>query len=128
MNRAPSFAPMTPEQHERVNLGLKVDRPADEPTALRISITANLVATNAQPLRTIAFDGIADGRTQIAIDMAHCEYVDGRGFGVLLSVANAVTRAGGSVAIANAGEDIRLLFESHGIAKLFTFTPSEATS
>jgi anti-anti-sigma regulatory factor len=126
MNRAPTFA-FTPEQHERIQLGLHVDRPADEPTVLRIAITANLVATNAPVLKRHVLDGIADGRTRIVLDLAACADCDKRGMETLLSLTIAARRHEGSLEIANAREDLRALFRVHGIDTLLNLVPSEVT-
>jgi hypothetical protein len=75
----------TPEQHSRIQLGIKAERPAEAPSVLRVAITANLVATNAPQLRTIADDAIDEGRITITLDLAHCGYVDARGFGILVA-------------------------------------------
>lgn len=124
MTRAPISA-QTPEEFERVTLGLRAERPADQPTVLRVAITANLVATNAPQLRTITEDGIAEGRTTIVLDLSHCDYIDARGFGQLVGIANHARMKGGSVTIVGAHEDLRALFTHHHIARLFRFEPSE---
>jgi anti-anti-sigma regulatory factor len=75
----------THDEIERIQLGIKAERPADAPSVLRVAITANLVATNAPQLRTIADDAIDEGRITITLDLAHCGYVDARGFGILVA-------------------------------------------
>jgi anti-anti-sigma regulatory factor len=122
-----SVAMYTPEQHERIQLGLRATRPEDAPTTLLVAITANLVATNAPQLRTITDDAIDQGRITITLDFAQCPDIDKRGFEMLVSIANRVKRKGESVTIAHAHRDLVALFHSHGIASLFRFEPTEVT-
>jgi anti-anti-sigma regulatory factor len=119
MNR-PSVVAYTQDQHERIQLGLRAERPADQPTVLRVAVTANLVATNAKPLRTIALDGIAEGRTTIELDLSHCADADRRGLEALLSMHKAAKRAGGSLTLCAMQPDFRALLDAHGITNLFT--------
>jgi anti-anti-sigma factor len=117
----------THAENERIVLGIKAERPAEAPSVLRVAISANLVGTNAPQLRTITDDAIDEGRITITLDLEHCGYVDARGFGILVGIANRVNRRGGSVTITNAHEDLRTVFVGHGIAELFRFAPSEVT-
>jgi anti-anti-sigma factor len=117
----------THDENQRVQLGIKAERPAEAPSVLRVAITANLVATNAPQLRTITDDAIDEGRIVITLDLEHCRYVDARGFGILVALANRANRRGGSVTIAGAHEDLRTVFVGHCIAELFRFEPSEVT-
>jgi anti-anti-sigma regulatory factor len=127
MNRAPTFAGYTPADHERIHMGLHVERPADAPTVLRIAITANLVATNAPTLKRLVLDALTEGRTRIVLEVEHCADCDKRGMETLLSLTIWVRRKGGALEITNARDDLRALFRVHGIDALLNLVPSEGT-
>jgi anti-anti-sigma regulatory factor len=105
--------------------GLTIDRTIGDHTAFRIIVTRPIGRDNAPQLRLLSDDAIDDGRLAITLDLAHCGYVDARGFGILIAIANRVNRKGGWVEIRDAKPDVRALFESHRIASFFQFEPGE---
>lgn len=107
--------------------GLTIDRTIGDHTAFRLIVTRPIDRDNAPQLRLLSDDAIDDGRIAITLDLEHCGYVDARGVGILVALANRVNRRGGSVTITNAHEDLRNVFIAHRIASLFRFAPSEVT-
>jgi anti-anti-sigma factor len=70
----------------------------------------DVVASNAQELRTTLFECIAGGQYHIAIDLQHVAMVDSSGLGVLIAAHNSIKAQGGALRLTNVSPDIvRLL-------------------
>lgn len=130
MRRSQQYTPQSPEDFERVTLGIHETSEANPatPATVRFAITTNLVAANAPILKQRVVEALARGNLQFVVDLAHCRYVDSRGLGVLVSIANQARRAGGSLTVANANEDLTTLFAVTGCDRLFTMSHSSSSS
>ncbi len=115
--RREPYSAWSPADFDKHVLGFSLARAGDD--ELRITLTANLVATNARALKPAVLDTILQGARAITVDLTHCRYVDGHGLGVLVSIANAARRAGGSFAVEHASSEMLTLFELTGIDGLF---------
>jgi anti-anti-sigma factor len=123
--KRPSSAVQSPEQFERLMLGIYTARTDSE---LHVRITANLNRQNAPLVKSRVVDAIADGVCSIVIDLRHCPRIDREGLYVLAAIAGDARRAGGGLMITNATDEIRLLFQLKGISKLFTIAPDESAA
>lgn len=118
--RSQPHAAYSQADHERLQLGFTLDRGEPAGQTLRIAITANLVATNARALKPRVLEEIAaTGVNHVRLDLEHCPYIDAAGLGVLVSIANATSRAGGGLTVGGANEDLTTLFELTGLDRLF---------
>lgn len=116
MNRRPAYAALSRADETRLTLGLKSETTA---LGLSVTITANLVATNAGPLRELVADALDDGMRSVVLDFTYCPYADSKGLKTLAAIAHMVHRVSGTIRITNANEDLAKLLALTEIAGLF---------
>lgn len=76
-----------------------------------IAVGAQLLMENRTALKGQVLDHLADGRKNIVLDFAGCEYIDSSGLGALVSIKHACTRNYATLVLAGLGADLRTLFE-----------------
>ncbi|GAB4080916.1 STAS domain-containing protein [Modestobacter muralis] len=59
-----------------------------------------LTMVHAADLRAVVAEALADGRTRVVIDLAHCEFMDSSGLGAIIGGLKAARQAGGDLRIA----------------------------
>lgn len=87
--------PLTPEQHERDHLGLKTQRDGD---TARITVYARMLnATNAPALLSRIASELADGVTDVRLDLSRCDRgLDDTGREAVRSIGDSVRAHGGT--------------------------------
>ena len=114
------LAEQTPEQFERVTLGLALERDLLAPTRATLRITTpRFGGTNAKPFGQKALDALHDGVRTLVVDLAAVRDVDRAAMGALCSAHDAFRRAGGSFVLAHLDEDVRALLGYAGILNRF---------
>ena len=71
----------------------------------------DVVASNAQELRTTLLEAIEGGRSNIVVDLQHVAMVDSSGLGVFVATHNSVKAQGGALRLINASPDILRLLQ-----------------
>jgi anti-sigma B factor antagonist len=71
----------------------------------------DIVASNAQELRTTLCECIAGGQYHIVIDLQHVAMVDSSGLGVFIATHNSVKAQGGAFRVVNVSPDILRLLQ-----------------
>jgi len=125
MKRSSPYAAQSLTDFERVTLGVYYAR---EGSTLAVRASANLNRQNAPVMRRAVVDAIAEGVTNVTIDLRHCPRIDRNGLTELASIAGETRRAGGVVTITHASDEIRLLFRLKGIDRLFTIAQDRSST
>lgn len=71
----------------------------------------DVVASNAQQLRTSLFDLIQSGHSRIVIDLQQVAMLDSAGLGVFIATHNSLKTAGGELRVINVSPHILRLFQ-----------------
>ncbi len=85
-----------------------------------LRVQGRLDAAAAPDLRARLNGAIADGTTQILIDLADVPFIDSTGLGVLVSGLKAVRRADGDLRLIAPGPQVRRLLRLTTLDRVFT--------
>jgi anti-sigma B factor antagonist len=84
----------------------------------------DITATNVEALRAELQDLVAQGHTQLVIDLAGVGMIDSKGLAVFILCHKSVTAAGGSLTVVTDNADFRQLFHVMRMDEHFTVTSS----
>jgi anti-sigma B factor antagonist len=84
----------------------------------------DIVASMADGFRTDLLKAVNSGVNKLNIDLEGVEMVDSVGIGVLVAAHNSLNKAGGSMAVSNASEDICKLFRTMRLDQHFQVVPA----
>jgi anti-anti-sigma factor len=87
-----------------------------------VRLDGDLVSTTTGQLREEMNKIVAEGVTEVSLDMAKAEAIDSIGLGLVISLNNSLTRAGGALSVINVSHDIMDLFTSMRLNRHFSVT------
>lgn len=79
-------------------------------------IVASVISGMRQQLKEL----MADGITELTIDMSGVEMIDSVGLGLLISAHNSLSRVGGTLTVNNVSKDLYDLFSNMRLTQHFT--------
>ena len=85
----------------------------------RLTLGSRLSLTEAQ-INSL----LQEGANRVVLDVAHVDYADSAGLGVLLHAAGMQRTGGGKLVIAGPNETVRKLFELTNTTPLLTIAPT----
>jgi anti-anti-sigma factor len=89
---------------------------------VQLSLEANISAKNAQELREMFRERVLAGARRLELDFARVESIDSVGIGLLVATHNTLVKAGGSLSLANVGQDIFQLLTLMRLDKHFSIS------
>lgn len=87
--------------------------------ATTVRVPACLVKDTRQQFRAGVLAQLETGAREFVLDCGETVYIDSLGLGALVTIAKRVRGAGGSVALWNLSDDLRVLFELTRMDTLF---------
>jgi len=96
--------------------------------SLVVSISGRLDAFTAPDFEAHCRRIIGEGERALILDFANLEYLSSAGLRAILSVAKAMSAAGGQISLANARGPVREVFEISGFLGIFRVLDSLDTS
>jgi anti-anti-sigma factor len=82
------------------------------PTECRVSLAADLTATQVPGLRTALKTELDRGAQEVVFDLKNTEMLDSSGIGLLIATYNSIHRQKGSIRVVNASPDILHLLQT----------------
>ena len=86
---------------------------------LVVEMVPRFDAYSAKEVETFLQEAVASGTDKIVCDFSPTEYISSAGLRVLLAVAKALKKAGGTIALCSLGSPVREVFETAGFTPLF---------
>lgn len=94
----------------------------------RIAIEGELLVSNRQEFKQRVLDLLEAGARTFVFDLSQCDYIDGSGQGVLVSVSKKIRDAGGWLELRGLNEDLVNLFRITHLDSLFIIRDSAAVT
>ena len=79
----------------------------------------DVVASSVPEIRASMRTAMANGASELVVDLALVRMVDSMGIGLLISAHNSLRKTGGKLSVIHASEEIRDLFETMRIHQHF---------
>lgn len=83
-----------------------------EASRVTVQLQGDLVALTVPALREQLRQHVQEGVTELVLDLKDTRMVDSSGIGLLMAAYNSIRRAGGSLTVIHAVDEIRELFVS----------------
>jgi anti-anti-sigma factor len=119
--RAPAQRPtarVSPADLDNTKITITSHSPgAPSPTFLRLE--GNLNSVTADELEEKLQSFIENGEVNLVVDFSGVPYVSSRGWGILISVVQAVRKQGGDIKIAGMCSNVLRLFYQTGLSSIF---------
>lgn len=93
--------------------------PADDVARLFVRPPLNLAGDARTTFKRHVLEHLEQGALHFVFDFDHTGYIDSGGLGVLVSLSKRIRNAGGTLQLANLGEDLLALFEQTRLNTLF---------
>ena len=87
---------------------------------VQISLEASVSANNTPALRKLLQEHVHGGARRMALDFTSVESIDSVGIGLLVATHNSLAKVGGSLSLANVGQDIYQLLTLMRLDKHFS--------
>ncbi len=86
------------------------------------SPTVNVVVSEIETIRTEFKQLLAEGITELIVDLSEVKMIDSMGLGVMISAHNSLKKAGGTFSVINASKELYDLFRSMRLTQHFSVT------
>ena len=86
---------------------------------LVVAMIERFDAYSAKEVETFLQEAVSSGTDKLVCDFSPTEYISSAGLRVLLAVAKALKKAGGTIALCSLGSPVREVFETAGFTPLF---------
>ena len=93
---------------------------------VQLTLEASVSAKNVQALRELFKQHLQDGARSMVLDFSQVQSIDSVGIGLLVATHNSLAKVGGSLSLANVGQDIFQLFTLMRLDKHFSVAPARA--
>ena len=91
-------------------------------TRVEVKLDGDLVSTVTDQVREELKGILAEGVSEVSLDMARAEVIDSIGLGLVISLYNSLAQAGGALKVINVSHDIMDLFCSMRLTTRFSVT------
>ena len=98
----------------------------DKDGPVQLTLEANVSSKNVQALRELFKQCLQDGARSLELDFSKVQSIDSVGIGLLVATHNSLVKVGGSLSLANVGQDICQLFTLMRLDKHFSVAPARA--
>ncbi len=86
---------------------------------VEVKLDGDLVASATEQLREALKTVVAEGVSELTMDMGKAEVIDSLGVGLVISLHNSVAKAGGTISLVNVSQDIIDLFKNMRLDRHF---------
>lgn len=93
-----------------------------------LHLQGNLTAAEVPALREVVKALVAEGVTDLVVDLAGVQGIDSSGIGLLVAAHNSLTRLSGALIVINASADLLELFKAFRLDKHFSVRGTPAAS
>ncbi len=80
-----------------------------------VALQGNLDSGDAERLKRVLGDLLADGQSRLVVDLSEIVYMDSRGLGTLVAAMKQAQAAGGDLTLCGLHGDVRSIFEMTGL-------------
>jgi anti-sigma F factor antagonist len=93
--------------------------------AMVVRVFGEVDRETAAPFRDAISQTLADGVTEIVVNLAQVEYIDSVGLGVIIAGATKAQKAGGRLVVCGLGTHLQKVFEISGVGQMVEVSGDE---